>query len=239
MLDYVSGDWRPARCGRLACPYCVRVEAMIRAAAIWYANPRRAIRVSLVADEGDPNPWPTIKQRMNRTREFYKRITGHSLGEWTWHAEQNPRVTGFHAHAWQHGSRFIDAPALDVASQRAGAGWCKVETIRSVKQAATYGLKGVGGLGYGLKGADEDPTEYLRINGGRLSHQSTGFFRSEAGRTLPVRKAERAALRALLGSGEPGRWALVTERSARWWASLPRTDGPASETPLPGTATAG
>lgn len=234
LLDYESGVWRPARCGRLACPYCVAVEALLRAGAIWLARPRRAIRVSLVADAGDPDPWPTARRRMNRTREEYRRRTRRSLGDWCYSVEPNPRGTGFHAHAWQHGPDKVDMAALDVAAQAAGAGFCKVETVRNVGQASRYGLKGLGGAGYGLKGTDGDPAEYLRVNGGRLTHQSRGFFRSEDGATLPVRQAESAALAALYGEREPGRWGLVTEAAARSWASLMAGPGLVSATRSPG-----
>jgi hypothetical protein len=226
MLDYASGEWRPARCGRLACPVCVRVEAMIRAAAIWLAKPRRAIRVSLVADAGDPDPWPTVRYRMNKLREHYGRLVG-DLGDWCYSVEPNPRGTGFHAHVWQHGPAKVDAAALDECSARAGAGLCRVETVRSVGKAAQYGLKALRGAGYSLKGTDDDPADFLRVNGNRLTHQSRGFFRSADGATLAVRKAESAALTALFGEREPGRWALVSQDAARSFLSLPRRSGPA------------
>jgi hypothetical protein len=229
MLDYASGEWRPARCQRLSCPYCVRVEAMIRAAAIWLAKPRRAIRVSMVAEPGDPDPWPTARGRMNRLREYAARA-GLDFGEWCYSVEPNPRGTGYHAHVWQHGPAKVDKDALDALSARAGAGWCKVETVRHVGRASMYGLKALRGAGYSMKGSDDDPGEFLRVNGSRLTHQSRGFFRSETGARLAVRQAESAALRALFGDREPGRWALVTEAAARSFLSVPRAAGPASET---------
>lgn len=208
LLNYESGEVRAARCGRLACPVCVTAEAYLRAGAIWLANPRRAIRMSLVAESGDPDPWPTARRRMNKTREHYFAETGRPIGQWVYHVEPNPKGTGYHSHAWEHGPHKIDAVALDRAAHRAGAGWAKVETIRSVGDAASYGLKG---LGYGLKGTESDPSVYLHCNGNRLTHQSRGFFRSAAGVTLPVRQAQRHALDALFGEREPGQWALVTE----------------------------
>jgi hypothetical protein len=229
MLDYASGTYRPARCQRLACPYCVRSEAMIRAAAIWLAKPRRAIRVSLVADPGDPDPWPTVRYRMNKLREHYGRLVG-DLGEWCYSVEPNPRGTGYHAHAWQHGPGKVDAQALDECAARAGAGFCKVETVHHAGQASQYGLKALRGSGYALKGTDDDADTFLRVNGGRLTHQSRGFFRSEAGVRLPVRRAEELALSALFGEREPGRWALVSEDAARSFLSVPRKSGPASVT---------
>jgi hypothetical protein len=228
MLDYESGAWFPARCGRLTCPYCVKVQAFVRAAAIALAAPQRALRVSLVADADSDDPWVTARRRINRTREWYRRLTGHDLGEWLTQVERNPKGTGYHAHAWQHGTRKVDRTALDAAAQRAGAGWTKVETVRSNVGAAHYGLKGVGGMGYGLKEAQGDPAEHLRLNGGRLTHQSRGFFRSEDGSTLGVRAAERLALDRMSGGRERGRWGLVTESAARSWESLPRAvAGPA------------
>ena len=227
MLDYVSAEWKPARCRLLKCPYCVGVQAFVRSAAIALAVPKRAIRLSLVADAGEADPWPVARLRINRTREFYQRLTGHSLGEMCSHVEMNPSSTGFHAHVWQHGSRRVDMGALDEAAQRAGGGFAKVETVRSVAGASTYGLKGVGGMSYGLKETGSDPAEYLRLNGGRLTHQTRGFFRSVDGSTLAVRAAERAALTAMFGKREEGRWGLVTEVAAKSWESLPRAAGPA------------
>lgn len=224
MLDYASGQVRPARCQRLTCPYCVGVEAMLRAAAIWLAKPRRAIRVSMVADATDPDPWPTARRRMNRLREFARR-EGFDFGEWCYSVEPNPRGTGYHAHVWQHGPAKVDKDALDALSARAGAGWCKVETVRDIGRAAQYGLKALRGAGYAMKGADDDPREFLRVNGNRLTHQSRGFFRSESGVTLAVRDAESSAMSALMGEREPGRWALVTEAAARSFLSVPRGDG--------------
>lgn len=227
MLDYESGAWFPARCGRLSCEYCVRVQAFTRAAAIALAKPQRAIRLSLVADADSEVPWEVARRRINRTREWYRRLTGHDLGEWCTQVEQNPRETGYHAHAWQHGPRKVDRIALDEAANRAGAGWTKVETVRSTVGASYYGLKGIGGMRYGLKEAEGDPAAHLFLNGGRLTHQSRGFFRSEDGSTLPVRAAERRALDLMSGGRARGRWGLVSESAAMSWASLPRVDGPA------------
>lgn len=238
-LNLVTAEVRPARCGRLGCDYCAQRNAWRRAAAIAHARPARAIRISLVADEGDSDPWPTARYRINKVREYLKRW-GLDPGEWVSHVELNPALTGYHAHVWQHGPRKLDKDALDQAAMRAGAGWCKVERVRSVVGAAEYGLKGIGGMGYGLKGAETDAAEYLRLNGGRLTHQSRGFFRSKTGTTLGVRAAEADALRALYGQGE-GRWTLATEQGAASYRSLPRatmTDR-ASATPLVGTQAAG
>jgi hypothetical protein len=119
-------------------------------------------------------------------------------GEWVIHVEPNPKETGFHGHAWHRGD-FIPKAALQAASHAAGAGWTRIEAIRTAKGASAYGLKG---LGYGLKGTtDGSAAEYLRVNGGRLTHQSRGFFGG-----LPVREAERQAVSE---DGECDVWQVV------------------------------
>jgi hypothetical protein len=176
---------------------------------------------------------------MNRTREHMKRF-GEDPGFWNAHVEMNPEETGYHAHITQHGTQnggYINRDALDQAAFRAGAGLTRVRQIKVVGSLAAYGLKGAGMAAYGMKGAS-DGAEYLRLNGGRLGHHSQGFFRSPSGATLPVRVAERNALKAVYG-GEEGEWRLVTDSSARSWASLKPVTSPALVTRELGTLTGG
>jgi hypothetical protein len=158
-------------------------NAWRRAAAIAWAEPERSITLTLLADEGDPDPWQTCRRRTWLTRRGIQRL-GYDPGEWVVHIEPNPRETGFHGHLWHHGPR-IPKEVLQSAAHSAGAGWSRIEKIRTQKGVAAYGLKG---LGYGLKGTEDSAPEYLRLNGGRLTHQSRGFFRG-----LSVREAERQA----------------------------------------------
>jgi len=236
-MNLATGETHPARCGRNACSYCLAKNARRRALAIAYARPERELRVSLVADAGDPNPWQTARYRMNKIREHLKKWS-EPVGLWGFHVEPNPEGTGYHAHAVQHGPRKINKDALDQASFRAGSGLTRVRKVQHLDGLAEYGLKGAALAAYGLKGATEG-SEYLRLNGGRLGHYSRGFFRSPDGGTLAVRQAERLALQAIYGEQEKGAWTLMTERGAMSWASLPRAVGRASETQLSGTSLAG
>jgi hypothetical protein len=236
-LNLVTGETRPARCGRNLCAYCLTKNARRRGLAIAYARPQRELRLSLVADAGDPDPFQTARYRINKTREYLKRWK-EPVGLWGWHVEPNPEGTGYHAHAVQHGPRKINKDALDQASFRAGAGLTRVRKVQHVDGLAEYGLKGAALAAYGLKGATEG-TEYLRLNGGRLGHYSRGFFRSQDGETIAVRLAERLAMTALYGEQEAGAWTLMTDRGAASWASLPVATGRASATPPPGTPPAG
>lgn len=231
-LNLTTGQVVAARCGKLSCAYCAKRNAYRRSLAIALAKPERALTLTLVADAEEADPWAVARRRVNRTREWLKRA-GVAPGEWVTHVEPNPQGTGFHAHIWQHGS-FLPKDALQEAGHHAGTGWTRIEKIRQGASAASYGLKG---MSYGLKGvtgqADASTAEYLRVNGGRLTHQSRAFFRGPKGETLPVRQAESAALRGTAGGGGQGTWALMTESGARSFLSVRR---PARGTPGPAWA---
>lgn len=173
------------RCRRNGCEYCCRVNATRRALAIAFARPERALTITGLADSSMSDPWPRIRVQMKRLRDYAARA-GSDLGDWVWHVEQNPNGTGFHAHIWQHGG-MVDLDVLRAAALRAGAGnWLHASRIRSSAGAAQYGLKG---LGYGMKGVQSAADNYLRLNGGRLTHQTRDFFRGHN-----VRRAEVLAL---------------------------------------------
>lgn len=191
-LNALTGETVPARCGRNRCAYCLRVNARRRARAIAWAGPERAILLTLVGDD-----WQTVRPRMYRLRYRIARAAG--LCEWVWHVEPNPKGTGHHVHAWQHGA-FVPQDVLSRLADEVGMGrFVRINRVRSRVGASAYGLKG---LTYGLKGveADDEGTAYLRVNGYRLTHQSRGYFRG-----LRVRDAERVAS----GIDEEAQWVLI------------------------------
>lgn len=196
-----TGACFPARCGRLGCWYCCRVNAKKRSLAISFARPEREITLTLVGDS-----WPQIRDRMKNARALFQREVG--AFEWVWHIEENPGENGHHAHAWQHGN-YIPQGLITATAKKLGMGKVThVSKLRSVGAASRYGLKG---LTYGLKGvlAEEEGEKYLGLNGRRLSHQSRSFFRSPEGGKLPVREAERLAAAAANAGGDEGPWVLV------------------------------
>lgn len=196
-MNKETGEIRPARCGRLACPYCVRIEAHGVALAIGLAHPERAIRLSLVGET-----WQERRQRIYRLR-YRIRAAGYSTAD-CYHVEPNPKGTGHHAHMWQYGD-FLPQAELQTLARREGLGIPYIERIRS-DSFAFYGLKGVG---YGLKGVGDD--SYLDANGRRLVHASRGFWRDLEGRPISrIRGAVREARRVAYGVSE-GRWILQRE----------------------------
>jgi hypothetical protein len=201
MVSQSTGAVVPARCGRLACWYCCRVNAKKRSLAIAFARPEREITFTLVGDS-----WPQIRDRMKNARSLLKREVGEF--EWVWSVEENPNANGHHVHGWQHGS-YTPQKLISATAKKLGMGEVThVSKLRSVGAASRYGLKG---LTYGLKGvlAEEEGEKYLGLNGKRLSHQSRNFFRAPEGGKLPVREAERLAAAAANSGGDQGPWVLM------------------------------
>jgi hypothetical protein len=194
-----TGAMYPTRCGRNHCGYCLRVNAYVRALAIEYAAPTRAILLTQVGEE-----WSQVRDRMKRLRYALGREVGPF--EWVWHVEPNPKGTGHHVHAWQRG-KFVPQTLLSKLAASKGMGaFARVNAIRSVKGSSSYGLKGIG---YGMKGVDHQGVEYLTTNGRRLTHQSRGYFVSSDGESMGVKGAERAAKLLAGGIRDEGPWVLM------------------------------
>ncbi len=202
VVNVDTGTMLPTRCGRNACTYCLQRNAYARSLAIALAAPERAILLTQVGDD-----HPQRRARLNRIRHELAREVGPF--EWSWQTEPNPAGTGAHVHAWQHGSYVPQRLLSEVAARNGIGSFARVNRIRSVARASAYGLKGIG---YGMKGtaADDAGAGYLVDNGGRLTHQSRGFFRAGAGQTVPVRVAERLA-RAT--GREAGTWVFMRRES--------------------------
>lgn len=202
LISQSTGNMVPARCGRLSCWYCCRVNAKKRSLAIAYSGPEREVTLTLVGDS-----WDQVRDRMKNLRHRLRKEIPEF--EWVWHVEQNPKHTGHHVHAWQRGS-FVPQKLLSSTARGLGMGSVvHVSKLRSVGAASRYGLKG---LTYGLKGvlAENEGASYLDANGSRLTHQSRGFFASPQGEKLAVREAERQA--ATVAAGEQkdlGPWVLM------------------------------
>jgi hypothetical protein len=201
LLNTETGELRPAGCRRLLCPACVRMLAWRRSLAIAAAAPNLAVTLTLVAPADSAAPWQDARQGIKRWRDYMRRL-GTNPGEYVAHVEPNPKGTGYHGHLWLSLPR-LDFKASDAAARRAGLGFVHTERVRSSSGAAAYGLKG---LAYGLKGVKGGPdsaSEYLRVNGKRLTHQSRGFFGA------PVRVAERLAVQAYRDAQGGSPWVLV------------------------------
>jgi len=186
--------------------------------AITASRPQRILRISLVAEHGDPNPFATARIRVKRVREALQ-YRGVDCGEWTWTVEQNPSRTGYHAHLLQHGPSFKQAVFQEAClAVQAGIPWIKAIT-RTPGRIARYGLKGYGADGYGLKKfrAPGDAEFALYINGGRLEHHSPGFFRI-GDKPTGVKEVEAHALAELYPTSD-NHYIMCSGREAAFYTS--------------------
>jgi hypothetical protein len=200
-VNTVTGEMIPARCGRNSCAYCVQGNARRRAKAIAFAAPERAILLTQVGED-----WQLVRARMFRLKYELQKALEKEF-QWVYHVEPNPKGTGHHVHAWERGA-FIPQRLLSATADHVGmGGFARINKIRSVRDAANYGLKG---LGYGMKGVEaaESRSEYLLANGRRLTHQSRGFFVDSDGQKASVRDVERLATAS--GRSEVGSWVLTS-----------------------------
>jgi hypothetical protein len=199
-----TGEWFWDGCRRHSCVVCGSKAAYLTALAIALAEPERFVRLSLVGDE-----WQQIRARMYRLTYDVRRA---GFGwEMCYHVERNPRGTGFHVHAYQHGD-YVPQSLLQELAMKNGMGYPDIRrwTERGVL-GTMYGLKAA--TGYGMKGALKGETlgEYLKLNGGRFAHTTRAFWREgRNGRRLSgVGVARKVAVMRKFGCREAGgMWVL-------------------------------
>lgn len=214
----LTGEIAPARCGRNGCDYCLPLNAHRRARAMDWVGCHRSITITQVAPVDAEDLWQVSRRTYNRVREYLVR-EGVSPGAWGVFIERGEETGMVHAHVAQRGLEPIPKDVLQVAAHRAGAGWTRIERIRSRAGFGAYVGKGFAGyVGKGF--SSETARDALGMNGGRLGHFSRGFFLSPTGVTLGVRDAERHAAQARRDE-DAGTWVLMREGSG------PATSGPA------------
>lgn len=193
-IELATGRQFPARCKLLRCDYCLPKEAGIRQLILAESMPDTMWSQTMVAEISDPDPWSTIRYRMNLFFGFYRRKA--KMRELSYTVEMNPQGTGYHIHALCHGPKW-DIDVLRSAQESAGLGlygnhW---NPIGKIHDSANYGMKGFRAAGYGLKGytAVAARREALRINGMRLEHHTRGFIRVN-GEPVGMPAARRAIM---------------------------------------------
>jgi hypothetical protein len=199
LVSQATGQTIPAYCDANSCDYCAPRRASIVAKAISLSMPERAVRLSKLTGE-----WQRDRRRINKTVERL-RERGYKV-EWAYHLEENPRETGFHAHAWQHGD-YVPQDELQDVCRSAGLG---IPFINRMRQrtgrsgGVSYGLKGVR---YGMK--SEDLSGFLDLNGGRLVHATRNFWRDGVDGERLTLESARALVRT--PGEDPGPWSLRAE----------------------------
>lgn len=207
ITNIITGEMVRAQCGALRCYSCIIGRAIRVGEAIALAEPTQALTLSLNSEE-----WQTIKTRF---QAFGRRLRTQGLrAEYCYHVEPY-RNGGTHAHLFLHGDWVRD---LDVrlACESAGFGyngWSTHWQIRAdhyQRPSIDYGLKMI------LRLRPDNPTElwaqaetYLDLNGGRLVHNTRGFWRDAHGQACTLREAIRATRAA-----SSGRWVFVGDAAS-------------------------
>jgi hypothetical protein len=201
LISESTAQMVPMGCGASRCEVCGPAKARATAGAIGLASPDRFFTLTQVGDS-----WQEVRNRVKQVRHELSRRVGPI--EFCWHVEPNPKGTGHHVHAWEHGP-FIPQKLLSEVADRQGMG--RVVDVRKWKPVGgpdvTYGLK-LAGVGYGLKMMSGDDTEafdlYMRSNGERFVHSSRGYFRGSDGEHLSLRAARQEWSAAC--ADDPGPW---------------------------------
>ncbi len=198
LVDPATGEMFWRRCRSLRCPFCLPIQARQRAAAVALAAPTHFLTLTRTGPD-----FTAIRNTANRFRELCCRLG--SPFEWFWVAEHNPRRTGTHVHAWLRPPNGLDVEAMSSAASRAGVGpVLELDEARGPLGPAGAQLEGAGRAVYVLKEAltghvggsalAASQEAFLLLNGGRLGHNSRGFWRDRFGRRLhAVREAEQEA----------------------------------------------
>lgn len=152
----------PRPCGTYKCPCCrpAKVNERVRVAA-WGLSFHESIRHITLTRV--PSNWQHARMQI---RDLVRRIRKSYKLEWAWAIEENPRKTGYHAHAMQWGEY--------IPKHRLQTMWGeRITYIRRVGEGAEgYLAKCAAVAGY----LSKDIGQHLAINGGRAIHMTRGFL---------------------------------------------------------------
>jgi hypothetical protein len=187
-----TGQVVPPQCRRLRCPYCIVPRAIGVGQAIAQAKPNLWVTLT---DTG--RDWPEVRHGMRMFKQQLRRdgVDGH----FAYNLEASHGGRNSHAHLWWRGDA-VDRPTLKHAA-RAGRFGTYLEVGTAFPAAESYKRPIID---YGLKevlhhravsGVDLPPAahDYLERNGGRLVHNTRGFWLDSEGRPCTLADATRAA----------------------------------------------
>lgn len=204
MLNLRTGEVRSANCGSLSCTACA-MRCVRRHAAVMTWPMSRVQRPRLVTltklptvEEGDDAGQLDWQATRWQVRDLGRRLRQDYRCEWAWAVEPNPKGTGYHLHAIQHGDYL---PQRELETLWGGR---RVD-IRAVKcSAAQYVSKEAARVtGYVSKGARSAVKAHQDVNGGRIYHSSRGYHMG----------LTRQQVRQEMAKGVEGQWVLVTADS--------------------------
>lgn len=184
-LDHLTGEiFDAGSCGRIQCPYCIEVRIWRTAVVFNHSAPSRyAVLTGLK---------PTWQENRDILSKLFKRLdrAGYNLRAF-YTIERNPKDTGFHLNLWWHGPDVPVRLLSEIAEDLGWGSYVHVQRWRARSGADSYGTKDAST--YGTKDASADGVsepnatltdkqqDYLAINGARLFHARSSFYRDGVG----------------------------------------------------------
>lgn len=197
VVNLTTRERFPGTCKVYRCPWCGPAKARAYGQMAAASRPERFVTLTLAGDS-----WQDCRAHMH---DFIQRVRRHQY-DWQafWAVEPNPRGTGHHVHALQHGD-YIPQHEL----QDAWRAIVHIEAINAhvetVGRTARYVIKGTTAANYVTKGTTTDLADHVALNGGRTAHWSRRYMR--LANDDPV---AAYALRAALGRApQLGPWLRV------------------------------
>jgi hypothetical protein len=188
-----TGQRFPAACNTYRCARCGPMKAYGYGQLAAASRPERMLTFTALSGE-----WQQNRERVKTLVHSLRRL-GYRV-QLFWAVEENPKGTGWHVHAVQHGDYVPWKVLLRLWDARV-----KIERIRVTVEASRYVIKGAAAANYVTKGTTTDLDAHRARNGGRAAHWSRGFMRLENGEPQTA-----TALRAALGlSSLSGEWLMV------------------------------
>ena len=198
VLHVATGQRFPAACNTYDCPRCGPMKAYGYGQLAAASRPERMLTLT-----GATSDWQENRERVKNLCH-HLRLRGYAVKVF-WAVEENPKLTGHHVHAVQHGDYVPHSLLVKV--------WGAIvfiERIRVEVQASRYVIKGAAASNYVTKGTTTDLEKHRFLNGGRAAHFSRGFMRLENGESQTA-----TALRSALGrSSLDGPWVMVPAHTA-------------------------
>lgn len=200
--DYTDDEPIYADCGGLTCPYCIRIRAWKRRLAIRAVGPTHFMTITALANLSDVGLWPAVRTKIKRFNDLAQLQFGRRL-DFSYTVEAGAANGMIHAHFNVRDlPPAASARALSQLAQRVGAGHADLRVWDAQRHD-----------GYSLKEFTKAPDiagAALALNGGRLTHETRGFYGG------PVREVEAEAVRARYGRHRrPMAPTCPSERGAR------------------------
>ncbi len=184
-VNEATGEIRPGTCSAYLCELCGRRKARNAQHLAGASQPERMLTLTKIPED--------FQQARDQVRDYTRRLRlkGYRVQTW-WTIEANPKGTGLHLHALQHGD-YVPQKELQ---EMWGGRRVDIRSVASELVAARYVIKGATDAStYVGKGAVERGEKYaahIARNNGRAAHWSRGYHRDNNGTEMSAQTLKAA-----------------------------------------------